>query len=145
MASSCGSGTGDSTSENQSSDTAASIVETPKIPEGKVFFRNVQEGQEIKLPFIVEFGLEGMQVEPAGEIREGFGHHHLYIDGTFTPLNEICPMDETHFHYGKGQLSDTLTSAKIKSGPHRLTLQFGNGFHMSYGETLSNSVNIVVK
>ncbi len=123
----------------------ASIVETPSVPVGRVYFKNVQEGQEIKLPFVVEFGVEGMVVEPAGTIREGYGHHHMFIDGDFTPMNEVVPMDETHFHYGSGQLTDTLTAAKITPGQHKLTLQFGNGAHMSFGETFSTSANIVIK
>ena len=132
--------------ENSTDSTEeTAVVETPKPAEidGEVFFVNVKDSQDIKLPFIVEFGVTGMEVEPAGEKKSGRGHHHMIIDGTFVPEGTIVPMSQTSIHYGKGQTQDTIKT--LAKGMHTLTLQFADGFHMSYGEKLSKTISVNVK
>lgn len=124
-------------------DTAAAVVPAQEEVNGTVFFPNLKDSQEISQPFIVEFGVEGMQVEPAGEKKQGFGHHHLIIDGTFVPQGTVVPMSDVSRHYGKGQTQDTLKT--LNPGFHTLTLQFADGFHMSYGEKLSKTIHVKVK
>mgnify|MGYP000209276947 CR=1 FL=1 len=111
-------------------------------PEGaKVFFANLTDGDTVQSPLYVEFGIEGMEVMPAGEIVEGAGHHHIIIDAQHIGLTEPVPADETNIHYGKGQTSDSLS---LSVGKHNLTLQFADGVHRSYGEKLSNQISIFV-
>jgi hypothetical protein len=133
--------------EENTTETAqdAAVVETPAPVEinGDVFFVNVKDSQDIKLPFIVKFGVNEMEVEPAGEKKAGKGHHHMVIDGTFVPEGTIVPMSETSIHYGKGQTQDTIKT--LAKGMHTLTLQFADGFHMSYGEKLSKTLTVNVK
>lgn len=121
------------------------VVETPAPVEinGDVFFANLKDSQNIKLPFIVQFGVNGMEVEPAGEKKAGKGHHHMVIDGTFVPEGTVVPMSETSIHYGKGQTQDTIKT--LAKGMHTLTLQFADGYHMSYGEKLSKTISVNVK
>jgi hypothetical protein len=45
-------------------------------------------------------------------------------------------------HFGKGQ---TETEVKLPPGKYKLTMQFANGAHQSYGAGLSKSINITVK
>lgn len=109
----------------------------------KVFFANLKDGQVVTSPLTVEFGVQGMEVVPAGEVKENTGHHHLLIDHDFTPAGVVVPpADSTQLHFGKGQLSTTINLAP---GPHKLTLQFANGVHMSYGPKMSASINIMVE
>lgn len=54
----------------------------------------------------------------------------------------IIPANSTNIHYGKGQTEDNV---KLTPGKHKLTLQFADGAHRSYGESLSSSINIIVK
>ena len=107
----------------------------------KVFFKNLNDGDSVTSPFVVEMG-SSMPIKPAGVLEPGTGHHHIIIDKGFMPYGEIIPMDPTHLHYGKG---DTEVVLNLPSGPHQLTLQFANGMHMSYGEQFSKTVNIYVK
>lgn len=120
-------------------------VETPAPVEinGDVYFVNVKDSQEIELPFIVQFGVNGMEVEPAGEKKSGKGHHHLLIDKSFEPEGTVVPASETSIHYGKGQTQDTIKT--LAKGKHTLTLQFADGYHMSYGEKLSKTITVFVK
>ena len=109
----------------------------------KVFFANLEDGQSVTSPFTVEFGVEGMNVEPAGEIKENSGHHHLLIGHGFIPSGEVIPAgDSTKLHFGKGQ---TSTEVNLEPGDYQLTMQFANGAHMSYGEKMSTSINIAVE
>ena len=41
---------------------------------GRVFFANLENGDTVTNPVYVEFGVEGMEVRPSGEIVEGTGH-----------------------------------------------------------------------
>jgi len=113
------------------------------IPEGaKVMFGNLAEGDTINMPFTVKFEVEGIEVEPAGELNEGKGHHHLIINNGFIARGTVVPADSVNIHYGKGQ---TETDLDLSPGNYQLTMQFADGYHQSYGEQLSATVNIVVE
>ena len=48
-----------------------------------VYFVNIKDRDKVQSPVIVQMGVMGMEVEPAGKIDEGKGHHHLIIDGSY--------------------------------------------------------------
>lgn len=113
------------------------------IPEGaKVYFVNLQDGQAVTSPVKVEFGVEGMEVEPAGKLNEGKGHHHIIINGSALERGTVVPADSVNIHYGKGQVE---TELDLPKGEHTLTMQFADGYHQSYGPQLSASVLIIVE
>jgi len=115
----------------------------PAAPEGaKVFFANLNDGDTLNSPFLVEFGIEGMEVEPAGEINAGKGHHHIIINNSYIEFGGTVPADSVNIHYGGGQTSDSLDLAP---GTYTLTMQFADGWHRSYGEQLANTINVVVE
>lgn len=119
------------------------VDESLMVPEGaNVFWVNLENGQTVSSPLYVEMGVEGMDVNPAGEIVPGTGHHHIIINKGHITKGETVPADETHIHYGGGQTSDTL---KLNPGNYTLTLQFANGVHASFGEQMSASVEVVVE
>lgn len=127
---------------------AASTEETntnqpPAVPKNaKVFFANLQDGDTLSSPFLVEFGIEGMEVEPAGAVNEGKGHHHIIINNQFIEFGGTVPSDSVNIHYGKGQTSDSLD---LNPGKYSLTMQFADGYHRSYGKQLSSTIKVVVK
>jgi Domain of unknown function (DUF4399) len=92
-----------------------------------------------------------MEVEPAMGVVPNKGHHHLLVDQQPVKANTMVPMameKDGYFHFGKGQLQDTLNIKKyamLMPGKHTLTLQFANGMHMSYGPAMSKTVTIMVK
>ena len=128
-------------SEETSQESEEVVIASEEI-EGRVFFVSPADGDTLTGIFTIEMGVEGMAIEPAGEIVEGKGHHHLIIDGTFTEEGEIIPADPTHIHYGKGQ---TSAEVELTPGNHTLTLQFANGIHASYGEKWSSTISVFVK
>ncbi len=107
-----------------------------------VDFVTPKNGAVVTSPFKVVFAVEGMTVAPAGEIVAGSGHHHLLINAAPVPAGEVVPADDTHKHFGKGQ---TETEVTLPPGKYKLTLQFANGAHQSYGEKLSKTIEVTVK
>ena len=92
--------------------------------------------------FMVKFGVRGMAVAPAGDIVADSGHHHLLINMDAIAPGESIPFSEKHLHFGKGQ---TEGEVKLAPGVYKLTAQFANGAHQSYGKPMSNSITVTVK
>ncbi len=91
-----------------------------------VLFRQPTNGAIVPLSFNLKMSIESLDVEPAGEAREGAGHFHILIDTDFIPLGEVIPDDNQHLH-----LDDGSTEAEISltRGPHILRVQFADGTH----------------
>jgi uncharacterized protein YfaP (DUF2135 family) len=107
-----------------------------------VSFVEPADGATVTSPFKVKFAVTGMEVKPAGDMTANTGHHHLIINGDSMKAGEAIPADEKHLHFGKGQ---TETEVKLPPGQYKLTMQFANGAHQSYGEGLSKTIHITVK
>lgn len=107
-----------------------------------VSFTEPADGATVTSPFKVKFAVSGMDVKPAGEMAANTGHHHLIINGDSMKAGESIPFDEKHMHFGKGQ---TETELKLPPGEYKLTMQFANGAHQSYGAPLSKTIHITVK
>jgi hypothetical protein len=107
-----------------------------------VNFVEPKNGATITSPFKVVFAVTGMTVKPAGDMTTNTGHHHLLINAENIPNGAVIPADEKHIHFGKGQ---TETEVSLPPGKYKLTMQFANGAHLSYGPQLSKSIDVVVK
>ena len=131
--SACSSGT----TEKQS---APGEVAEENIKKG-VWFIEPTDGATVTSPVKVKMAVSGMEIEPAGMVVEGKGHHHLVIDGDFIEEGVVVPADSTHIHYGQGQ---TEVELDLTPGEHTLTMQFADGVHTSYGEEWSAKISITV-
>ena len=111
--------------------------------DAKIYFISPKDGETVTSPVHIKFGIKGMKVRPAGEDANDktSGHHHLIIDGETVPEHQVVSSDATHLHYGKGQ---TETVVKLLPGKHKLTLQFADGAHRSYGPEMSSTIEITV-
>ncbi|MFL5746473.1 MAG: DUF4399 domain-containing protein [Niastella sp.] len=129
---------------HKATDTVASVPAVPEIPAGaKVFFKNLKNGQKIKSPFKVQMGVSGIALDSAGVIKPASGHHHILIDnGDSLALGTVVPKDSTHLHFGNAQKEAEL---KLTPGEHKLTLQYADGIHRSYGGKLASSVTVTVQ
>ena len=105
-------------------------------------FISPKNGDVVPTTCIVKMAVTGMKVAPAGEIVEGTGHHHLLINTSDISEGQVIPNDTQHKHFGKGQ---TETEVTLQPGKYKLTLQFAEGVHRSYGEKLRKSIEITVK
>ena len=76
---------------------------TPSPSGAKVFFIEPKDGAEVTSPVTVKFGIEGMEVVPAGTEKDHSGHHHVLIDTQLEDVNSPIPADDNHKHFGKAQ------------------------------------------
>jgi len=124
---------------------SAAAAQTPSPPGAKVYFINLKDGQELTSPFLVQFGLSGMGVAPAGVQKPNTGHHHLIIDTTLSPdhLTAPIPMDDTHKHFGNGQTEATIT---LPPGKHTLQLLLGDWSHIPHvPPVMSDVITVTVR
>lgn len=107
-----------------------------------VSFLEPADGAVVHSPFLVRFGVTGMQIQPAGTMTEGTGHHHLLVNAADIPAMAAIPVDPQHLHFGKSQTETTLT---LPPGQYTLTMQFGNGAHQAYGPAMNRTIRVTVQ
>lgn len=107
-----------------------------------VDFVEPKNGDTVPSTFTVRFAVDGMSVAPAGDMTAGTGHHHLLINAADIEENTVIPMDDQHRHFGKGQ---TETQITLPPGKHKLTMQFADGAHRSYGANYRKTIEVTVK
>ncbi|MBF0492282.1 MAG: DUF4399 domain-containing protein [Deltaproteobacteria bacterium] len=134
--------------ENAATQTAPeSSIKLPraKSPMGaKVFIIEPANGATVSNPVVVKFGIQGMELAPAGEVKDKQGHHHLLVDvDLLPPLNQPLPSTDKVIHFGKAQTETTLT---LSPGEHTLQLLLAGGNHVPNDPpVMSKKIKIKVK
>lgn len=134
-------GTSNKSEEKKEIQEPAAVEETVS-DSSYVFFKSPADGSTVASPVFIEMGVSGMEVEPAGQVKEGFGHHHILINQASWPEGQVIPASDSTIHFGKGQ---TDTSLELPAGEYTISLQFADGVHTSYGESMATSINIIVE
>ena len=116
---------------------------TPSAPAAEVYFQSPVDGAETSETVLVQFGLSGMGVAPAGIDHPNTGHHHLLIDvEDMPPLDQPLPATDNIVHFGKGQTEATIT---LSPGKHTLQLAVGDYLHRPHDPPLiSERITITV-
>jgi Domain of unknown function (DUF4399) len=121
---------------------AAAAPAAPAMADTAVSLMEPADGATVTSPFKVKFGVKGMAVAPAGDVVAKSGHHHLLINLAPIKAGEAVPFTPQHMHFGKGQ---TEAEVSLAPGVYKLTAQFANGAHESYGPAMSQTVTVTVK
>ena len=130
---------------------AASAGETPAGKDAKVYFVHLKDGDTVSSPVLVQFGLSGMGVAPAGTEKELTGHHHLFIDRMALgkgedgaeEFNANIIKDEKNVHFGNGQ---TETKVELPPGKHTFQLVLGDKDHIPHNPpVMSDVITITVQ
>lgn len=116
---------------------AEKSARTPSPAGAKVFFISPKDGDVIKGPVPIIFGVEGMEVVPAGTDQPNSGHHHLVIDSKVEDYDSPMPADEHHKHYGGGQ---TETAIGLPPGKHTLQDVFADMNHIPHDPPVESEV-----
>ena len=123
---------------------AVALERSPSPAGAEVYIISPKDGATVKSPVLVQFGLKGMGVAPAGVKFENTGHHHLLID-TDAPTDAAAPLPATDkiVHFGKGQTETTLTT--LTPGKHTLQLLLGDQNHIPHNPpVISRKITITV-
>ena len=109
----------------------------------KVYIISPRDGERVSSPVTIKFGVEGMDVAPAGTEQANTGHHHLIIDAPLPPFDEPVPADDNYRHFGGGQTEVTL---ELGPGNHTLQLLLADHNHIPHNPIVhSGRVIISVK
>jgi hypothetical protein len=118
-------------------------AQTQAPPDAVVYIITPRDGQRVRSPITVRFGLRNMGVTRAGDATPNMGHHHLLVD-VAEPVaeNEPLPTDRKHLHFGAGQ---TETQLDLPPGKHTLQLVLGDAEHKPFKPIVaSNKISITV-
>jgi hypothetical protein len=85
---------------------------------------------------------DGVTIEPAGEVRSGYGHFHMIADAGCTAKGTGIAKDADHLHFGEGQTDGVIY---LEPGEHQLCLQVGDGAHAALDITDTVKVDVGVK
>jgi hypothetical protein len=114
-------------------------------PQPAAFFVDLKDGDTVTSPFKVKFGVNSLEIAPAGTEKPNTGHFHLLIDTELTDEEKkfAIPTDDTHLHYGKGQTEAEIT---LPPGKHTLQIVMGDGGHMLHSPAImSDKITVMVK
>ncbi len=108
-----------------------------------VYFTGLKDGDTVASPLLVQFGLRGIGVAPAGVEKENTGHHHLLIDVAEVDVNNALPMTDNIRHFGGGQ---TEVRVELKPGVHTLQLLLADHNHIPhFPAVMSQRITVTVR
>jgi hypothetical protein len=108
-----------------------------------VYFVNLKNGDVVTSPLLVQFGLRGLGVAPAGVEKENTGHHHLLVDVAELDINNALAMTDNIRHFGGGQ---TEVRVELKPGTHTLQLLLADHNHIPHHPVvMSERITVTVK
>lgn len=92
----------------------------------------------------VRLAASGVRITPAGEVAEGTGHHHLYLDADLGPAGVPVPTEPGRIiHLGDG--SDAYTFEGVEPGEHRLIAVVADGVHVPLQPWVVDTVRFTVR
>jgi hypothetical protein len=121
----------------------------PSPAGAKVYFITPKDGDAVTSPVLVQFGLKGMGIAPAGVEFDDTGHHHVLVDRP--AVNASSPMMKEYMqtelpdllHFGKGQSEAMVT---LPPGKHTLQMVLGDTDHHPHTPPVfSERITITVK
>ncbi|MCH2285786.1 MAG: DUF4399 domain-containing protein [SAR324 cluster bacterium] len=115
---------------------------TPSPEGAKAYFIDLKDGETVKSPLLVRFGLtEQMGIAPALADWPDTGHFHLLIDKK--PPNTNKPISNKNLHLHRGQTEATVELGK---GKHTLQIVMGDYSHMPHNPpVMSERISVKVE
>jgi hypothetical protein len=135
---------GEQASEPTKTSEPAAMPRTPSPAGARAFFITPTDGETVSSPVRIEFGIEGMDVVPAGVNEMNSGHHHLIVDADLPDdMGMPIPADDHYIHFGD---ASTSTEIALESGQHTLKLLLGDHLHIPHDPPVtSETITITVE
>ncbi len=114
-------------------------------PIGTVSITSPAQGSEVQGPAVtVQLSVAGFELRPAGDLTEGTGHHHLYLDADVTDPREPVPtLPESVIHMGDA--SSSYTFENVSPGEHRIIAVVADGVHVPLQPWVVDTVTFTVR
>ncbi len=109
----------------------------PSAAKARIYFIDLKDGATVPSKVKIRFGIENMEIAPAGVVRPNTGHHHLLIDTPLPPPDQPIPSDFNHIHFGAGQTEAEIT---LPAGEHTLQLLLGDHAHIPHNPPVVSDV-----
>jgi hypothetical protein len=122
---------------------ASELPRTPSPDGARVFFISPADGDTVTNPVHIVFGIEGMDVLPAGTDAPHSGHHHILIDADLPDLGMPIPASDNYVHFGDGR---TETEITLEPGEHTLQMLLGDHIHIPHDPpVMSKKITVYVQ
>jgi hypothetical protein len=125
--------------------SAQEVPRTPSAEGAEVYIISPSDGDTVASPVLIQFGLRGMGVAPAGADFPDTGHHHLLVDLDLAEVDLDLPLpaSDNLLHFGGGQ---TETMLELEPGTHTLQLVLGGLSHIPHDPpVISEVVTVTVE
>lgn len=119
--------------------------EVPSPAGAEAYIISPKDGDTVKGPVKLVFGLKGMGVAPALVEWPKTGHHHVIVDAEIPDGSRPIPKNDGrhYFHFGGGQ---TEGSIDLPPGKHRVQMVLADHQHYSHNPpVVSQVITITVK
>ena len=131
----CGGGEPDSDAMPEASTTPAAGTVTIVTPTNGALIN----GNEINVTLS-----STVDIEPAGTMTAGTGHHHLYLNADLTPADQPVPTVPGSIVH-MGDASSSYTFENVPSGSYRLIAVVADGAHMPLQPWVVDTVMFTVQ
>ncbi len=124
---------------------AAIAGQVPSPAGAEAYIVSPRDGDVVKGPVTIVFGLRGMGIAPALVEWPNTGHHHVVVDIPVPNGDKPIPKNDGkhHFHFGGGQTEGTIT---LPPGRHTLRLVFADHQHYTHNPpVVSKPITITVQ
>jgi len=125
--------------------SAQEVPRTPSTEGAEVYIISPSDGDTVASPVLIQFGLRGMGVAPAGADFPDTGHHNLLVDLDIAEVDLALPMPPSDDlrHFGGGQ---TETMLELEPGTHTLQLVLGDLSHTPHDPpVISEAITVTVE
>ena len=102
------------------------------------------EGASLEGPdVLVQLGVEGISLAPAGLDSINTGHLHLFVNHDLTPEGEVIPAGEGIIHLGLAQSEQQLTG--LEAGEYTVIAVLGDYLHVRIPGSRTDTVHFTVR
>lgn len=124
-------------------DTEADADAMPEAEAGVVTIVTPMNGAQINGTTVTVQLSSSVPILPAGDMTEGSGHHHLYLDADLTPADQPVPTVPGEIVH-MGDASTSYVFENVEPGEHRIIAVVADGVHVPLQPWVVDTVTFTV-
>lgn len=124
-------------------DTEADVMPEAEAETGTVTIVTPMNGAQINGTTVTVQLSSTVPIVPAGEMTEGTGHHHLYLDADLTPADQPVPTVPGQIIH-MGDASASYVFENVEPGEHRIIAVVADGVHVPLQPWVVDTVTFTV-